>query len=144
MSCAFDRGSRIGPFRRSVVHLDWHIDRAGAGTARRQRIILTAAAPFRAHSDFAASEFQPRQWTRQPRLIIMGGLWSVPMSDLLTGNRQYCLDKAADCERKAAQARHPDAAKEFQTIAARSRVAAAMRDFNNKVEDILRTLGVAA
>ena len=38
------------------------------------------------------------------------GLWSVPMSD-----RQYCLDKAADCERKAAQARHPDAAKEFQS-----------------------------
>ena len=30
-------------------------------------------------------------------------------------DRQYCLDKAADCERKAAQARHPDAAKEFQS-----------------------------
>ena len=64
------------------------------------------------------------------------------MSDLLTGNRQYCLDKAADCERKAAQARHPDAAKEFQSIAARWRVAAATRDFNQKVEDILRTLRV--
>jgi hypothetical protein len=36
-----------------------------------------------------------------------GGLWGAPMSDLLTGNQQYCLDKAADCERKAAQARHP-------------------------------------
>jgi hypothetical protein len=72
------------------------------------------------------------------------GHWSVPMSDLLTGNRQYCLDKAADCERKAAQARHPDAAKEFQSIAARWRVAAATRDFNQKVEDILRTLRAAA
>jgi hypothetical protein len=71
------------------------------------------------------------------------GLWSVPMSDLLTGNRQYCLDKAADCERKAAQARHPDAAKEFQSIAARWRVAAATRDFTQKVEDILRTLRAA-
>jgi hypothetical protein len=66
------------------------------------------------------------------------------MSDLLTGNRQYCLDKAADCERKAAQARHPDAAKEFQSIAARWRVAAATRDFTQKVEDILRTLRAAA
>ena len=63
-----------------------------------------------------------------------GDLWGVPMSDLLTGNRQYCLDKAADCERKAAQARHPDAAKEFQSIAARWRVAAATRDFTQKVE----------
>ena len=73
-----------------------------------------------------------------------GDLWGVPMSDLLTGNRQYCLDKAADCERKAAQARHPDAAKEFQSIAARWRVAAATRDFTQKVEDILRTLRAAA
>jgi hypothetical protein len=61
------------------------------------------------------------------------------MTDLLPGNQQYCLDKAADCERKAAQARHPDAVREFQTIAARWRVAAATRDFNNKVEDIVRT-----
>ena len=37
------------------------------------------------------------------------------LPDRLPGNRQYCLDKAADCERKAAQARHPDAAKEFQS-----------------------------
>ena len=72
-------------------------------------------------------------------------LWALECPDVrVTGNRQYCLDKAADCERKAAQARHPDAAKEFQSIAARWRVAAATRDFNQKVEDILRTLRAAA
>jgi hypothetical protein len=62
------------------------------------------------------------------------------MPDRLPGNRQYCLDKAVDCDRKAAQARDPNAAKEFQSLAARWRVAAATRDFNHKVEDILRTL----
>jgi hypothetical protein len=62
------------------------------------------------------------------------------MPDRLGGDHQYCLDKAAECERKAAHARDPEAAKEFQSIAARWRVAAATRDFNHKVEDILRTL----
>ncbi|HEY8442698.1 MAG TPA: hypothetical protein VIK79_14790 [Xanthobacteraceae bacterium] len=62
----------------------------------------------------------------------------------LSDNRQYCLDKAAECDRKVAQARNPNAAKEFQSLAARWRVAAATRDFNHKVEDILRTLREAA
>ena len=64
--------------------------------------------------------------------------------DRLPGNRQYCLDKAVECDRKAAQVRDPNAAKEFQSLAARWRVAAATRDFNHKVEDILRTLREAA
>jgi putative tryptophan/tyrosine transport system substrate-binding protein len=38
------------------------------------------------------------------------------MSDLLTGNRQYCLDKAADCERKAAQAPTPTQRKSFKPL----------------------------
>ena len=58
----------------------------------------------------------------------------------LAGNRQYCLDKAVECDRKAAQARDPNAAKEIHSLAARWRVAAATRDFNHKVEDILRSL----
>jgi hypothetical protein len=66
------------------------------------------------------------------------------MPDLLAGNHQYCLDKAAECDRRAAQTRDPDAAKEFRSIAARWRVAAATRDFNHKVEDILQTLRGAA
>jgi hypothetical protein len=43
----------------------------------------------------------------------------------LPRNGQYCLDKAIECDRKAAQAREPNAAKEFQSLAARWRVAAA-------------------
>jgi hypothetical protein len=35
------------------------------------------------------------------------------LPDRLAGNRQYCLDKAAECDRKAAHARDPNAAKEF-------------------------------
>ena len=66
------------------------------------------------------------------------------LPDRLPGNRQYCLDKAVECDRKAAQARDPNAAKEFQSLAARWRVAAATRDFNHKVKDILRTLREAA
>ncbi len=50
------------------------------------------------------------------------------LPDRLAGNRQYCLDKAAECDSKAAQARDPNAAKEFQSLAARWRVAAATRD----------------
>ena len=53
---------------------------------------------------------------------------------------QYCLDKAAECERKALDARDPDAAEAFKRIAVRWRLAAANRDFANKVEDILRSL----
>jgi hypothetical protein len=60
------------------------------------------------------------------------------MLDRLTA--QYCLDKAAECERKAQAARSPDAAKTFERLAASWRVAAANRDFNKKVEDILRDL----
>ncbi len=45
------------------------------------------------------------------------------LPDRLPGNRQYCLDKAVECDRKAAQARDPNAAKEFQSLAARWRVA---------------------
>ena len=62
----------------------------------------------------------------------------------LTGNRQYSLDKPVECDRKAAQARDPNAAKEFQSLATRWRVAAATGDFNHKVEDILRMLREAA
>jgi hypothetical protein len=62
------------------------------------------------------------------------------LPDRLVGNRQYCLDKAAECDRKAAQASDPHAAKAFESLAARWRVAAATRDFNRKVEDILRRL----
>ena len=62
------------------------------------------------------------------------------LPDRLVGNRQYCLDKAAECDRRAAQVRDPTAAKTFQSLAARWRVAAATRDFNHKVEDILRRL----
>ena len=40
------------------------------------------------------------------------------LPDRLPGNRQYCLDKAVECDRKAAQARDPNAAKEFQSLAA--------------------------
>jgi hypothetical protein len=73
------------------------------------------------------------------------GAWSVsPCCLSPAGNGQYCLDKAVECDRKAAQARDPNAAKEFQSLAARWRVAAATRDFNHKVEDILRTLREAA
>ncbi len=46
------------------------------------------------------------------------------LPDRLPGNRQNCLDKAVECDRKAAQARDPNAAKEFQSLAARWRVAA--------------------
>ena len=53
---------------------------------------------------------------------------------------QYCLDKAAECDRKALDARNPDAADAFKRLAARWRLAAANRDFTNKVEDILRSL----
>jgi hypothetical protein len=66
------------------------------------------------------------------------------LPDRLPGNRQYCLDKAVECDLKAGQARDPNAAKEFQSLAVRWRVAAATRDFNHKVEDILRTLREAA
>ncbi len=66
------------------------------------------------------------------------------LPDRLAGSRQFCLDKAAESDRKAAQARDPNAAKEFRSLAARWRVAAATRDFNHKVEDILRTLREAA
>ena len=38
------------------------------------------------------------------------------LPDRLAGNRQYCLDKAAECDRKAAHARDPHAAKEFQSL----------------------------
>ena len=62
------------------------------------------------------------------------------LPDRLVGNRQYCLDKAAECDPKAAQAFDPQAAKAFESLAARWRVAAATRDFNRKVEDILRRL----
>jgi hypothetical protein len=51
---------------------------------------------------------------------------------------------SVECDRKAAQARDPNAAKEFQSLAARWRVAAATRDFNHKVEVILRKLREAA
>jgi len=53
---------------------------------------------------------------------------------------QYCLDKAAECDRKALEARDPDATKTFELIAAKWRLAAANRDFTNKVEDFLRSL----
>jgi hypothetical protein len=53
---------------------------------------------------------------------------------------QYCLDKAAECDRKALEARDPDATKTVELIAAKWRLAAANRDFTNKVEDILRSL----
>jgi hypothetical protein len=62
------------------------------------------------------------------------------LPDRLVGNRQYCLDKAAECDRKAAEAPDPYAAKAFKSLAARWRVAAATRDFNRQVEDILRRL----
>jgi hypothetical protein len=73
--------------------------------------------------------------------------WRMSVSMLpnrLLGNRQYCLDKAVECDRKAGQARDPNAAKEFQSVAARSRVAAATGGSNHKVGDILRTLREAA
>jgi hypothetical protein len=78
-----------------------------------------------------------------PDALLAHGV-SPMLHDRLPGNRQYCLDKAVECDRKAAQARDPNAAKEFQSLAARWRVAAATRDFNHKVEDILRTLRAAA
>ena len=53
---------------------------------------------------------------------------------------QYCRDKAAECDRKALDARDPDAAKAFERIAVRWRLAAANLDFTDKVEDILRSL----
>jgi GrpB-like predicted nucleotidyltransferase (UPF0157 family) len=68
----------------------------------------------------------------------------MPMPDRLAGKHQYCLEKAAECDRKALEARDPDAATEFKSIAARWRVAAATRDFNHRVEHILRTLREAA
>jgi hypothetical protein len=70
---------------------------------------------------------------------IMGGFGERPsMLDRMSA--QYCLDKAAECDRKALDARDPDAAKTFELIAGRWRLAAANRDFTNKVEDILRSL----
>ena len=53
---------------------------------------------------------------------------------------QYCLNKAAECDRKARQAQDPETAKSFERIAASWRVAAATRDFSDRVEDILRNL----
>lgn len=69
----------------------------------------------------------------------MGGFGERPsMLDRMSA--QYCLDKAAECDRKALDARDPDAAKTFELIAGRWRLAAANRDFTDKVEDILRSL----
>jgi hypothetical protein len=62
------------------------------------------------------------------------------MLDRLSASVQYCLDKAAECDRKALEARDPDTAKTFERIAAKWRLTAANRDFSKKVEDILRTL----
>lgn len=42
---------------------------------------------------------------------------------------QYCLDKAAECDRKSLEARDPDATKTVELIAAKWRLAAANRDF---------------
>ncbi len=63
-----------------------------------------------------------------------------PMPNRLSAYIQSCLDKAAECDRKALEARDPDTARFFELLAARWRLTAANRDFSNRVEDILRSL----
>ena len=82
-------------------------------------------------------------WIRQPRPMHYWRVEYLPMLPHRLGNRQYCLDKAVECDRKAAQARDPNAAKEFHP-SPHAGAWAATRDFNHKVEDILRTLREAA
>jgi hypothetical protein len=65
------------------------------------------------------------------------------LPDRLSDNRQYCLDKAFECDRKAAQARDPNAAKEF-SIPCRTVARGSGNPCNHKVEGILRTLREAA
>ena len=92
------------------------------------------------------SKFQRRCLVDSPAALdaLLAHGVSPMLPDRLPGNRQYCLDKAVECDRKAAQARDPNATKELQSLAARWRVAAATRDFNHKVGDILVTLREAA
>ena len=66
------------------------------------------------------------------------------LPDRLPGNRQYCLDKAVECDRKAAQARDPNAAIEFQSLVAPRAWQRQPAFSTTKVEDILRTLREAA
>jgi hypothetical protein len=107
-------------------------------SSRAPPLRSTEVAGFTLRGD-ACQRF-PSDRYHQPRSMHYWRMESPMLPDRLPGNRQYCLDKAVECNRKAAQARDPNAAKEFHP-SPHAGAWAATRDFNHKVEDILRTFG---
>jgi hypothetical protein len=102
-------------------------------SSRAPPLRSTEVAGFTLRGD-ACQRF-PSDRYHQPRSMHYWRMESPMLPDRLPGNRQYCLDKAVDCNRKAAQARDPNAAKEFHP-SPHAGAWAATRDFNHKVEDI--------
>ena len=80
-------------------------------SSRAPPLRSTEVAGFTLRGD-ACQRF-PSDRYHQPRSMHYWRMESPMLPDRLPGNRQYCLDKAVECNRKAAQARDPNAAKEF-------------------------------
>ncbi len=112
--------------RSSAAHLDWPIESAGATTAVRQRIILTAAVPSGLAPIFQRQSSSPRM-DSPVTPDHYGGLWSVPISDLLTGN-QILPRQSQIASGRLHTLATPTQPKSFNPLPQRWRVARAISD----------------